>query len=452
MLVCFPIVPAGEDPYVVYLRYLDETFNPPLSVGFVPRLAVLWALTGYGIAVSCAYMIVHIADCRRKKKPIWLWRLVRRTNGRYIVGNQHLLFAAMSLVTCSLSIGLTLSFYQVFVNRTHQRDAFFWRSIIWIPVGAHMWLSSYANLQASILATQEAAGRHLLSPLIANGLYLSGFAGFFFSVLADGALYAFCSLLVIGANLGGMALILTLRRQIRFNLNRIPSSDPTVALPVLLHDACAVVSADVPFGTALPVNGDRSTPCPLPVLCSRVIETQYEGDAPPAPNHAIRKGASVTELKRIAADGPHRHSAYRTQAKQILALKKIETDVWIFLAAVIALATACLAVGLWLLCSPRMIFGRLSRMEIAYFFVIWMYFIGTDVALTFLLINYASVSSPRREGLQSAPHVAKVSTFRAPQAHNKPFLPMTQPALEDYRDADRTTATSAEECKVVPSL
>jgi hypothetical protein len=31
-----------------------------------------------------------------------------------------------------------------------------------------------------------------------------------------------------------------------------------------------------------------------------------------------------------------------------------------FLAAVIALATACLAVGLWLLLSPRMIFGRLS--------------------------------------------------------------------------------------------
>lgn len=32
----------------------------------------------------------------------------------------------------------------------------------------------------------------------------------------DGALYAFCSLLVICANLGGMALVLTLRRQIRY--------------------------------------------------------------------------------------------------------------------------------------------------------------------------------------------------------------------------------------------
>ena len=124
--------------------------------------------------------------------------------------SQHLLFAAMSLITCGLSIGLTLSFYEVFFERSHQRSAFFCesslvscpikainmtvrayryrvsgRSIIWIPVGAHMWLSSYANLQASILATQEAAGRHLLSPLIANGLYLSGFAGFFLSVLVS---------------------------------------------------------------------------------------------------------------------------------------------------------------------------------------------------------------------------------------------------------------------------
>ncbi|GAA5862020.1 hypothetical protein JCM3774_006143 [Rhodotorula dairenensis] len=276
-LVSFPTVADDEDPYLVYLRYLDTLFNPPLNVGFVPRVAVLWILTGYGIIISCVCLAVHIVECRRKNRRIWLWRLVRRSKGRYIVGNQYLLFAAMSLLTCGLSIGLTSSFFQVFVDRTHQRSAFFWRSIIWIPVGAHMWLSSYANLQASILTTQEAAGRDHLSPLVANGLYLSGFAGFFVSVLAldivlslawrntwdaqialvkqlkdaaqsrpnatvaeiltwtrplcrrvnarydvvvtvarvDGALYAFCSLVVVLANIGGMALILTLRRQIR---------------------------------------------------------------------------------------------------------------------------------------------------------------------------------------------------------------------------------------------
>lgn len=45
-LVSFPPVPPGEDPYATYLRSLDETFNPALNAGFVPRLAVLWALTG----------------------------------------------------------------------------------------------------------------------------------------------------------------------------------------------------------------------------------------------------------------------------------------------------------------------------------------------------------------------------------------------------------------------
>jgi hypothetical protein len=45
-LVSFPPVPPGEDAYRTYLRSLDETFNPALNAGFVPRLAVLWALTG----------------------------------------------------------------------------------------------------------------------------------------------------------------------------------------------------------------------------------------------------------------------------------------------------------------------------------------------------------------------------------------------------------------------
>ncbi|KAG0659123.1 hypothetical protein C6P46_005294 [Rhodotorula mucilaginosa] len=471
-LVSFPPVPPGEDAYRTYLRSLDETFNPALNAGFVPRLAVLWALTGYGIVVSCVYMAVHVVDCHRRKKRVWLWKLVRRSKG-----SQHLLFAAMSLITCGLSIGLTLSFYQVFVERSNQRSAFFWRSIIWIPVGAHMWLSSYANLQASILATQEAAGRHLLSPLIANGLYLSGFAGFFLSVLialseqlkvaasalpnasvaeilawtaplrqhvnerydvvmtvarVDGALYAFCSLLVICANLGGMALVLTLRRQIRFNLDRIPASDPTVVLPVLLEGETE--QPEHPFGSALLVAEQahvHGTGTTTPVLCSRVVEMRYEEADPEhvAPQPSVRRGASINHLKRIAAEGPHRQSAYRTQAKQVLALKKIELD---FLAAVIALATACLAVGLWLLLSPRMIFGRLSMMELAYFFVIWMYLIGTDAALTFLLLNSVRVHLPHRgPPLRHRVQSARVETNRKPERSGDDILFSEVPLAEE---------------------
>lgn len=45
-LISFPTVVDGEEPYAAYLQYLDTLFNPPLNVGFVPRVAVLWALTG----------------------------------------------------------------------------------------------------------------------------------------------------------------------------------------------------------------------------------------------------------------------------------------------------------------------------------------------------------------------------------------------------------------------
>jgi hypothetical protein len=169
----------------------------------------------------------------------------------------------------------------------------------------------------------------------------------------DGALYAFCSLLVICANLGGMALVLTLRRQIRyvsyrdvkksllfwrvlvhlsFNLDRIPASDPTVVLPVLLEGETE--QPEHPFGSALLVAEQahvHGTGTTTPVLCSRVVEMRYEEADPEhvAPQPSVRRGASINHLKRIAAEGPHRQSAYRTQAKQVLALKKIELDVWI---------------------------------------------------------------------------------------------------------------------------
>ena len=152
-------------------------------------------------------------------------------------------------------------------------------------------------------------------------------------------------------------------------------------LPVLLEGETE--HPEHPFGSALLVaeqahpHGTRTT---TPVLCNRVVEMRYEeAESDHVAQPSVRRGASINDLKRIAADRPHRQSAYRTQAKQVLALKKIELDVWIasgyrscrayriltsfpkqFLAAVIALATACLAVGLWLLLSPRMIFGRLS--------------------------------------------------------------------------------------------
>lgn len=109
----------------------------------------------------------------------------------------------------------------------------------------------------------------------------------------------------------------------RFNLARIPAEDPTVALPVLFQDKFD--SVDQPFGSALLVVEEEKMPIPLlPVLCSRTTETRYDNEPDHLTRPGVRRGTSLNDLKRIAAGGPHRQSAYRSQARQVLALKKIE--------------------------------------------------------------------------------------------------------------------------------
>lgn len=43
-----------------------------------------------------------------------------------------------------------------------------------LPIGTHLWVSSWANLQATIIASQTAVGRQLLGPTLATTLYLAG--------------------------------------------------------------------------------------------------------------------------------------------------------------------------------------------------------------------------------------------------------------------------------------
>lgn len=158
--------------------------------------------------MSMVYFGVLVIEYRQRKKTIWLWRLVRRSNGRYIVGkyvdnlilawgplpkltgsasvasdSQHALFAIFSLITCAVMIGYLVNFHQVFVLKTHQDDAFYWRTTIFIAFGVQLWVTSFANLQAGILASQAAAKKYILSPVLANTFYIGAFLAMLLSCL-----------------------------------------------------------------------------------------------------------------------------------------------------------------------------------------------------------------------------------------------------------------------------
>ncbi|GAA5888404.1 hypothetical protein JCM6882_008609 [Rhodosporidiobolus microsporus] len=488
-----PDVDPGENPFLVFRATIRGILNPTASDGFKARLLVLFALMGYAIVLSFAYLTVMAIDYRRRKKRFWLWRLVTRPNGRYIVGNQHAIFAICTIISSCILIGFTNNTRRVVLLLKYQQRAFFWRTLVWIPMILHAWLSSWANLQAAILSGQKATNQHLLSPRVANIIYIAGiillllpilvldiYSGFswrrtwekaillrnilisraitdpdmpveeaaaiaqppldvlngelqFFGKTqrAVSGLYILAMVIIVAVNIGGLGLLFTLRKQIKFNTRRlsgnmrtntfpgrstIPVTPPVV--PPTLNSAYfpgSPTSPETPHPLSPTTPATPATPHPLspaPLLGMyppsssppHPLSPDPNSDSPPPPQTLIRKvffaGAgkgdaleapddkmTVSQLKEAASDKTPAGAAQREQAKQLLALKKIEWDLFVFLAAIVILATCFLAIALWLCIAPMSVYKSWAAMEIAYFLVPWMYLAGVCASLTFLFFN-----------------------------------------------------------------
>ncbi|KAG0660962.1 hypothetical protein C6P46_004235 [Rhodotorula mucilaginosa] len=169
-----PPVPDGENAYLWWALWLRRVFESQPTPGFHARLCVLWTLSGFGVVASILYLLTLFLESRTRETSFWFWRSIYRPSGRYLVGNQRTLFALFSLISCGIFIGYFLSFDRIYLQGENLSDAFVWRSIIWLPIGTHLWVSSWANLQATIIASQTAVGRQLLGPTLATTLYLAG--------------------------------------------------------------------------------------------------------------------------------------------------------------------------------------------------------------------------------------------------------------------------------------
>ncbi|GAA6055033.1 hypothetical protein JCM3770_006704 [Rhodotorula araucariae] len=456
-VLTLPDLPEGANAYELIYERIHYALNPVPTPGFAARLYVLWALMGYGIIVAAVYLWAMAIEYRRREKRFWLWKLVTRPNGRYIVGNQHALFAVFSLISCAVFIGYNVNFRRVVLLHRYQQRAYFWRSLIWLPLLVHAWISSWSNLQAAVLSSQKATQRHLLSPVVANSLYIGGLIvvlvpvvvldvyssaawlnawnfglnlralilsgivnrpndtpdqalaaidplftklndklGFFLKLIrADHAVYAFSMVVIIAVNLGGLGLLFALQRQIKFNSDRfsnqvlhdIGNAQTSVHdIPVLSgapggSSASSSETPDLPFPrNPLSPNLNQSG-APQKALLRHVFFARHgaEGDE--------EKHTSVSKLKNAAQDKTPAGAAQRQQAKQLLALKKIEWDLVVFLAAIVIMASVFLALAVWLAVAPTSVYVSWTTMEVAFYLVPWMYLVGVDASLTFLLFN-----------------------------------------------------------------
>ena len=167
--------------------------------------------------------------------------------------------------------------------------------------------------------------------------------------------------MVIVVNLGGLTLLFTLQRQIkyarfppatsmistrltilsrRFNMRRLADDHPASApvfrptLPIPSNDDTTASSTDpvlCPFSASARVDEKGAATSPATqVMFVRSVEQRLEGPAtgplegaPSLPS----KGMSVGELRHAAEDEATATAVQRQQAQQLLALKKVQWDV-----------------------------------------------------------------------------------------------------------------------------
>ncbi|SCV73127.1 BQ2448_7052 [Microbotryum intermedium] len=130
--------------------------------GFIARLNGLFALEGFCIVSGIAYLVITIVDYQRRGKRFWLWR-------------QHVLFTLLGTIGCIVLVGYT---YDARITlgaaRREEEEAFYWRTMLYVPIIIHGWISSFANLQASLLSSQKVLNKHSLPPRWLNAIYVGG--------------------------------------------------------------------------------------------------------------------------------------------------------------------------------------------------------------------------------------------------------------------------------------
>ncbi|KDE06649.1 hypothetical protein MVLG_03001 [Microbotryum lychnidis-dioicae p1A1 Lamole] len=445
------------------------------SPGFIVRLNVLFALEGFCIASGLAYLVIIFIDYQRRGKKFWLWRFVHRPRGRFIVGNQHVLFTLLGTIGCLVLVGYT------------------------VPIIIHGWVSSFANLQASLLSSQKVLNKHTLPPRWLNAIYTGGltlllvvsitlnvhasraWAGVWRSGLiisntlllgeqevavgdldpslvelartevydlnshitffdraekAVGGCYIVTMACLIAINVIGLSLVLTLRRQISFNTQRFAAEVKTNVRMSTAHtgdtagamemgvttinniqgqgirtfqrsrsdvrqqasgEPSGIHSEDPSKGPESAERTDWADDTTRPAT-SQMNDVKPAGELPMYNRPQPVSHMSATKIKEASTKKTVASSkVLQEQAQNLLALKKIESDVIVLIGAITILAFILLAVGVWIVIGPSHVYRHWISIEFSLFLFPWAYVVTLALAHSALLYTAVKHLTPPSE-------------------------------------------------------
>lgn len=69
------------------------------------------------------------ASYRHGRRTLWLFKLVRRDNGRFIIGNASLLWPATVCAEFAVFLPYLLAMKSIYVDRSDPASAYYWRCL-----------------------------------------------------------------------------------------------------------------------------------------------------------------------------------------------------------------------------------------------------------------------------------------------------------------------------------
>ncbi|GAA6054300.1 hypothetical protein JCM3770_001422 [Rhodotorula araucariae] len=162
----FKALGRTANPWADMQGFLHEQMYPNFTRGFTARVAVLLALLAFVILISLAYLFVTVRDVRRKRREIWLARVVLRPEGRYLALNQYLIYPLLSIVLAAVWIAYVAYIYQMLgPTQGNPRALFYWLTLGWLPFFALLSITTFSTTSAANLASRgRKPHTHRLSP------------------------------------------------------------------------------------------------------------------------------------------------------------------------------------------------------------------------------------------------------------------------------------------------
>ncbi|GAA6040826.1 hypothetical protein JCM8097_007733 [Rhodosporidiobolus ruineniae] len=170
----------GENPYTYYLNVLAASHTTPSDpTGFKIRLCVLLGLLGYYLLTSLSNLFMYLWSHKNKVRKLWLFRLVEKPGGSFIVGNLVAINCLSGTFTGTVFITQITLLYRYFMNGTGRMNQFIAAEVAAMPIAyAFGCALSFASFQAYLVTASGLSKSRRSTPVwVENAFFLIALVG-----------------------------------------------------------------------------------------------------------------------------------------------------------------------------------------------------------------------------------------------------------------------------------